>query len=166
MGLHLINLRSKIGRITDLILKTRTFNYKHHIKLSKMKVYNKRHNPKFVLTVLALCATTLIVGCSKKDEPKDLFGDGTKLIVNVMGITDLTEVEASKLKASAADMPTIKGGEIMPKEMINFEAFDAQVSLTKDELKKRPVSIDRKSTRLNSSHVKISYAVFCLKKHM
>src|SRR5690606_41666027 len=26
------------------------------------------------------------------------------------------------------------------------------------------VQIDRKSTRLNSSHVKISYAVFCLKK--
>src|SRR5436309_7737296 len=26
------------------------------------------------------------------------------------------------------------------------------------------VSEDRKSTRLNSSHVKISYAVFCLKK--
>src|SRR5690606_42029302 len=28
----------------------------------------------------------------------------------------------------------------------------------------RGVSVDRKSTRLNSSHVKISYAVFCLKK--
>src|SRR5690606_40009592 len=28
----------------------------------------------------------------------------------------------------------------------------------------RSVMIDRKSTRLNSSHVKISYAVFCLKK--
>src|SRR5690625_6992323 len=27
-----------------------------------------------------------------------------------------------------------------------------------------PSSIDRKSTRLNSSHVAISYAVFCLKK--
>src|SRR5690606_42153002 len=27
-----------------------------------------------------------------------------------------------------------------------------------------PPSTDRKSTRLNSSHVKISYAVFCLKK--
>src|SRR5690606_5178059 len=27
-----------------------------------------------------------------------------------------------------------------------------------------PTPIDRKSTRLNSSHVKISYAVFCLKK--
>src|SRR5690606_42127632 len=28
----------------------------------------------------------------------------------------------------------------------------------------QPSIIDRKSTRLNSSHVKISYAVFCLKK--
>src|SRR5207302_3881492 len=27
-----------------------------------------------------------------------------------------------------------------------------------------PQALDRKSTRLNSSHVKISYAVFCLKK--
>src|SRR3989442_10882771 len=27
-----------------------------------------------------------------------------------------------------------------------------------------PEHIDRKSTRLNSSHVRISYAVFCLKK--
>src|SRR5436309_8059139 len=27
-----------------------------------------------------------------------------------------------------------------------------------------PMNRDRKSTRLNSSHVKISYAVFCLKK--
>src|SRR5690606_39710903 len=27
-----------------------------------------------------------------------------------------------------------------------------------------PLRTDRKSTRLNSSHVKISYAVFCLKK--
>src|SRR5690606_40727839 len=33
-------------------------------------------------------------------------------------------------------------------------------------LMSRPAAggIDRKSTRLNSSHVKISYAVFCLKK--
>src|SRR5207302_10684095 len=29
---------------------------------------------------------------------------------------------------------------------------------------REPHPLDRKSTRLNSSHVKISYAVFCLKK--
>src|SRR5204862_7619932 len=30
--------------------------------------------------------------------------------------------------------------------------------------RKKPIRLDRKSTRLNSSHVEISYAVFCLKK--
>src|SRR5699024_12077226 len=35
----------------------------------------------------------------------------------------------------------------------------------KQELVPAPISLaDRKSTRLNSSHVSISYAVFCLKK--
>src|SRR5690606_41667204 len=40
-----------------------------------------------------------------------------------------------------------------------------------DDRRRRPggrddalILLDRKSTRLNSSHVKISYAVFCLKK--
>src|SRR5690606_39970576 len=36
--------------------------------------------------------------------------------------------------------------------------------LHKSPLQRRPSALDRKSTRLNSSHVKISYAVFCLKK--
>src|SRR5690606_5083632 len=36
----------------------------------------------------------------------------------------------------------------------------------KDPQYKVHLSLDRKSTRLNSSHVKISYAVFCLKKKM
>src|SRR3989442_8331253 len=33
-----------------------------------------------------------------------------------------------------------------------------------ERLASRPDAKDRKSTRLNSSHVRISYAVFCLKK--
>src|SRR3712207_8814607 len=36
-----------------------------------------------------------------------------------------------------------------------------RVSLTQPT----PIQIDRKSTRLNSSHANISYAVFCLKKN-
>src|SRR5476651_2833818 len=31
-------------------------------------------------------------------------------------------------------------------------------------MKEHPLTLDRKSTRLNSSHANISYAVFCLKK--
>src|SRR5687768_17698155 len=39
-----------------------------------------------------------------------------------------------------------------------------QLRLAKDRVDSSPLSVDRKSTRLNSSHGYISYAVFCLKK--
>src|SRR5690606_41526368 len=39
-----------------------------------------------------------------------------------------------------------------------------RLNLSIDGCKERDRIVDRKSTRLNSSHVKISYAVFCLKK--
>src|SRR5271166_3781386 len=39
----------------------------------------------------------------------------------------------------------------------------AEASLTAIEEEIRSTGLDRKSTRLNSSHVAISYAVFCLK---
>src|SRR3712207_7441324 len=41
-------------------------------------------------------------------------------------------------------------------------ARDAEVAA--DALDRQEVLLDRKSTRLNSSHANISYAVFCLKK--
>src|SRR5258708_13533308 len=41
---------------------------------------------------------------------------------------------------------------------LHFRAADA------DDLKMEAEGLDRKSTRLNSSHQIISYAVFCLKK--
>src|SRR5438034_7893300 len=44
---------------------------------------------------------------------------------------------------------------------------DPDVLLSLKGRSKRPLEIgDRKSTRLNSSHTVISYAVFCLKKKM
>src|SRR5690554_7632646 len=46
--------------------------------------------------------------------------------------------------------------------------IDHNVDIDKDYLNQleggKDISSDRKSTRLNSSHVRISYAVFCLKK--
>src|SRR5690606_42012036 len=50
----------------------------------------------------------------------------------------------------------------------DLDPADAQVTrtfqMTGSKINGKHMEIDRKSTRLNSSHVKISYAVFCLKK--
>src|SRR5690606_8788352 len=45
----------------------------------------------------------------------------------------------------------------------NFHGDYISLEMDKLKLAVTRMSIDRKSTRLNSSHVKISYAVFCLK---
>src|SRR5207249_8766639 len=42
--------------------------------------------------------------------------------------------------------------------------FDSRLGRASGVWSKKEVVLDRKSTRLNSSHVSISYAVFCLKK--
>src|SRR5690606_39967039 len=52
----------------------------------------------------------------------------------------------------------LRNGDVEKVNVINKKI--AKVYLTEEAKKKE----DRKSTRLNSSHVKISYAVFCLKK--
>src|SRR5690554_7240197 len=46
-----------------------------------------------------------------------------------------------------------------PKRFVDVETGE-HINLYADNIKHQ----DRKSTRLNSSHVRISYAVFCLKK--
>src|SRR5690606_40557461 len=48
---------------------------------------------------------------------------------------------------------------------ISFHRFDdSQRGAAGQRVATEGGAVDRKSTRLNSSHVKISYAVFCLKK--
>src|SRR3712207_7429063 len=46
-------------------------------------------------------------------------------------------------------------------EIVDAAGFPAEV---RDQVVAIAVQLDRKSTRLNSSHANISYAVFCLKK--
>src|SRR5437660_7548796 len=50
------------------------------------------------------------------------------------------------------------------KQMISKVVKDYPFQVVATTLRKARTATDRKSTRLNSSHVAISYAVFCLKK--
>src|SRR5690554_1982746 len=50
------------------------------------------------------------------------------------------------------------------KDTFRLKAYALSSKKLSSELESLIKSIDRKSTRLNSSHVRISYAVFCLKK--
>src|SRR5690554_7755023 len=70
--------------------------------------------------------------------------------------------------------PLISEKATLLAEKHNQVVFKVAPDATKPEIKKavealfnvkvESVQTDRKSTRLNSSHVRISYAVFCLKK--
>src|SRR2546422_3953553 len=56
--------------------------------------------------------------------------------------------------------------KLMQEQAAHFGAEFKEGDVTRADLSKQPfvVELDRKSTRLNSSHGYISYAVFCLKK--
>src|SRR3989442_9923215 len=62
--------------------------------------------------------------------------------------------------------PAFDAGQITLDEYLDRTLFYQPRSFTRDEFMAFmfKYSSDRKSTRLNSSHVRISYAVFCLKK--
>src|SRR3712207_8815351 len=47
---------------------------------------------------------------------------------------------------------------------VSLTAMDQAMAAVEEEIRETPGVRDRKSTRLNSSHANISYAVFCLKK--
>src|SRR5437773_4637391 len=49
-------------------------------------------------------------------------------------------------------------------ETFQMDARKIEAAITSRTRLILPAHIDRKSTRLNSSHITISYAVFCLKK--
>src|SRR5438477_7447498 len=60
--------------------------------------------------------------------------------------------------------PVVIAEELIPQHAADHELVRAAEERRDHELPDRRDEQDRKSTRLNSSHMSISYAVFCLKK--
>src|SRR5690606_14036995 len=73
---------------------------------------------------------------------------------------EVNEKVTKPLEASLATLPGIKRVQSTSLESSNLIILEFDWSTKMDDVQTE----DRKSTRLNSSHVKISYAVFCLKK--
>src|SRR5699024_2486097 len=84
------------------------------------------------------------------------------------GASRLDERDAAELGEHAGAAPgRIVGGELlpeMPQPGQHVPGDDHLEHLRRVEALGDQLGVDRKSTRLNSSHVSNSYAVFCLKK--
>src|SRR5690349_4345777 len=76
------------------------------------------------------------------------------------------EKEVRRLRAAVRDIKRfLQALKVKAEDRAGLDEariFDAQILMLED--KEFLTAVDRKSTRLNSSHVEISYAVFCLKK--
>src|SRR5690606_41719867 len=83
--------------------------------------------------------------------------------------SDLVETAQSDVQSAEAALDEARARFERQRELQRQGAISAQEletvrSAYLQAQAAREAALDRKSTRLNSSHVKISYAVFCLKK--
>src|SRR5690606_39868741 len=118
----------------------------------------------------------LLAGCTRnpgepaRDEQSGAAAQVHEGIVTISG--DDTILESLTWRAPAVEIPPDgvddaleRAGQALDAGNLATDAESA-VPLFLALSKQAPDDprVDRKSTRLNSSHVKISYAVFCLKK--
>src|SRR5438045_6873604 len=80
----------------------------------------------------------------------ETFG-GFKAKPNAVGVFESRSSKSGKLRVSLAQLPDSPARLNVGSYTVNLDVLVEYVE-------------DRKSTRLNSSHLGISYAVFCLKK--
>src|SRR5690625_6674831 len=92
-------------------------------------------------------------------ESEEAVDYADELYEQIAYLTIQASMELSKEKTS---YPLFKGSKWDTGAYFEQKGYESAEWLTlKNEVKEHG---DRKSTRLNSSHVAISYAVFCLKK--
>src|SRR5699024_227827 len=100
------------------------------------------------------------VKCADKYEVRKIIKNkiGSKYLNELYAVYDsINEIDISQLP----DMFVLKATHSSGSNFVCKNKYKVNWNKKIKELKKW---IDRKSTRLNSSHVSISYAVFCLKK--
>src|SRR5690554_2207383 len=147
---------------------------------------------KRVITYIVLFVS--VVSFSQTDKQKQLEAQKAQIQRQIANFRDLLrseqnkeksvleqlEEQRTKIRLTEALIKTTKEQEnllqraissnekqinLLTKELEELKADYAQMIVKSYETgSEQSRAIDRKSTRLNSSHVRISYAVFCLKK--
>jgi len=86
--------------------------------------------------MMLVFAGSLITGCSKEKENEVVApsGDGTKLVVSVLGVADVEEILPSDAKANAAGRAAVKNDEVMPNKMVNTKGFDALLEVERNAI--------------------------------
>src|SRR5690606_41021877 len=115
--------------------------------------------PKTIIIAVLLAFVVIILFNNKEESSFWLFGDIRTSKLLILGIFFLLGViTGGILFRRKKKHPTEYG--------INNPVYQPPVATQENNYIDSPYKPDkdRKSTRLNSSHVKISYAVFCLKK--
>src|SRR5690242_21161684 len=70
----------------------------------------------------------------------------------------------SVFERSAGLTPAGVAASLAAREKLGSTGLGQGIAIPHGRIPRLPEALDRKSTRLNSSHMSISYAVFCLKK--
>src|SRR3712207_8523302 len=89
------------------------------------------------------------------------FNDTATTEIYTLSLHDALPIWAAFLEQAgfaAVHWSSVGSANASDKEIMDWAREHAHIVFTHD------MDLDRKSTRLNSSHANISYAVFCLKK--
>src|SRR5687768_18007771 len=89
------------------------------------------------------------------------FNDAATTEIYTLSLHDALPICAAEARAGTRTLPGAVDVAIL---FCDLKDFTAYADTQGDEAAVAAIEQDRKSTRLNSSHGYISYAVFCLKK--
>src|SRR5579859_6379984 len=127
----------------------------------------------FSLISLGILISTFATLAFAQSPTKDEWADWKGLLGNWVG-TDGTGAPGKASGGGCSFATDLQGKVIVRKNHAEYPAANGRPAVVHDDLMiifRRGSAVratyydsDRKSTRLNSSHSQISYAVFCLKK--
>ena len=103
---------------------------------SNMKSFYNINASRLTMAIMLIFAGAVFTGCSK-DKEADVVapaGDGSKLMVSVVGVADLEELSANTKMAGAALKSTVKTDDVMPSKMLSMNGFDALMEVERNAI--------------------------------